>query len=165
MHISATSPRGFTLIELVIMIVVLSVGLLGILSAINYATQHSADSMIQIRAVELGQRYLDEMLPMRFNENSGTGGIPRCSSADAGSLACAAIGTDGDTRANFDDVDDFNGLVETPAGYTGYSVSIAVVAAGGTDGMPVNPHTLRIDVTVTDPLNSQMRFSAYRVNF
>ena len=156
---------GFTLIELVIMIVVLSVGLLGILSVINYTTSHSADPMIQICSVELGQRYLDEILPMRFNENSGNGGTPRCSSSDTGSVACTAIGAEGESRSEYDDVDDFNGLVETPTGYTGYSVSVAVVAAGGADGMPANPHTLLIEVSVSDPVGSNMRFSSYRLNF
>ena len=165
MRINSSRETGFTLIELVMMIVILGVGLSGLLGAINYSTQHSADPMIQIRSVELGQRYLDEILPMRFNENSGSGGTPRCSSADTGTVACAGIGTDGDTRATYDDVDDYHGLTETPAGYNGYSVSVAVVAAGGVDGMPVNPHTLRIDVTVSDPLSNQMKFSAYRVNF
>ncbi len=154
---------GFTLIELVIIIIVLSVGLLGVLKAINFATSHGADPMIQTRSIELGQRYLDEILPMRFNENTPAGGVPACTLA--GPPACAAIGIDGEARANFDDVDDFNGLVEVPAGYPGYTVNVAVVAAGGVDGMPADPHTLRIDVTVNDPLGSQMTFSAYRVNF
>lgn len=158
-------PRGFTLVELVIMIVVLSVGLMGILSVINFTTAHSADSIVQIRSIELGQRYLDEILPMRFNENSGSGGTPRCSSADGGSVACAAIGSDGEARADYDDVDDFNGLTETPAGYAGYSVNIAVTDAGGEAGMPATPQTLRIDITVTGPLSTNMSFSAYRVNF
>ena len=160
------TQRGFTLIELVMMIIVLSVALMGVLGAISYSTSHSADPMIQIRSIELGQRYLDEILPMRFNENSGSGGIPRCSSADTGAAVCAAIGVDaGETRANFDDVDDFNGLLEVPAGYAGFTVSVNVTAAGGEAGMPANPHTLRIDVTVTNPIGDSMAFSAYRVNF
>ena len=165
MRTNPAHHNGFTLIELVVMIVVLSVGLVGILSAINYTTSHSADAMVQIRSVELGQRYLDEILPMRFNENSGTGGTPRCSSADPGSLPCAAIGSDGEARSEYDDTDDFNGLSESPAGYPGFTVSVAVAAAGGEAGMPADPHALRIDVTVADPLGSQMRFSAYRANF
>lgn len=165
MRTSPSAQRGFTLIELIMMIVVLGVALAGLLGAINFATQHSADPMLQIRSIELGQRYLDEILPMRFNENSGSGGSPRCSSADPGAQPCAAIGADGETRANYDDVDDFHGLVETPAGYTGYSVTVAVLDAAGVDGMPASPHTLRIDITVSDPIGSTMRFAAYRVNF
>ena len=163
MRTKPIAQHGFSLIELVVMIVVLSVGLIGILKAIDYSVQHSADPMIQVRSIELGQRYLDEILPMRFNENTPAGGVPACTRA--GPPACAAIGADGEVRADYDDVDDFNGLVEVPAGYPGYSVSVAVIAAGGVDGMPANPHTLRIDVTVSDPVGSQMRFSAYRVNF
>ncbi len=165
MRTRPNSDSGFTLIELVMIIIVLAVGLLGVLKALNYATSHSTDPMIQIRSIELGQRYLDEILPMRFNENTPDSGIPACS---AGGIPCAAIGTDGEARANFDDVDDFNGLVETPAGYPGYTVSVAVVDASGDNigvANPGAPHILRIDVTVNDPLNSQMTFSAYRMNF
>ena len=165
MHTNYRSQNGFTLLELVMMIVVLSFGLLGVIQAISFTTSRSADPMVQIRSIELGQRYLDEILPMRFNENSGSGGTPRCSSTDIGSIACAGIGNDAEARIDFDDVDDFNGLIETPAGYNGYVVNVAILPAGGENGMPANPHTLRIDVTVTDTVASQMTFSAYRVNF
>lgn len=165
---------GFSLIELVIFIVVLSVGLVGIITAINQTVTHSADPMIQIRAVELGQSYLDEILPRRFDENSAEGGTPRCGSSDTGSIACSAtLGPEGETRADYDDVDDYDGIDESPpknalgavrSDYGNYRVTVSVSHAGGEIGLTANDAKL-IAVTVYTPDNTTFEFSAYRANF
>ena len=177
MAVKHNKQAGFSLIELVVFIVVLGVSLGGIMLAINQSVSRSADPMTAIRAVELGQAYLDEILPMRFDENSAQGGSPRCNENPL-ILACttlAGFGPDAgpETRALFDDVDDYNGLDESPpqdangiarAGYANYQVQVAVAYAGADIGLAAND-AKRVTVTVTAPDNQNHVFSAYRVNF
>lgn len=167
--------RGFTLIEIIVLIVFISIALLGVLSAYLHAMRTSSDPMIAIRAVELGQAYLDEILAKRFDENSGQGGVPRCDSTDPGALACTLVaGTEGEaTRADFDDVDDYHDPVDTAptdingialANYASYLVAIAVAYAGADVGLGANG-AKRITVTVTSPKGHTFNIDAYRVNF
>ena len=172
MPASAHQP-GFTLIELIVFIVVIGVALSGVLLAVNQATSHSADPMVQIRAAELGQAYLDEILPRKFDANTGNDGqSPPCGAP--GAAACSTVlGPEaGETRATYDDVDDYQGLNEAPLdaegnprpGYTGYQVVVSVAYAGADLGLG-NTAAKRITVTVTTPQGDSSPFSVYRSNF
>lgn len=173
-------PRvtGFTLIELVVVIVVLSLALTGVTLVINQAVQHSPDALVQTRAMELAQTYLDEIYSKRYDENSGAGGIPRCDSTDTNFKACSnTLGSDSSesNRLLFDDVDDYNGLSEQPPTsivdgnpltiYGSYAVQIAVVYAGTELGFASNRHAKRITISITTPLGNTIPVSVYRVNY
>ena len=69
MPVKHRKQTGFSLIELVLFIVIVGVSLGGIILAVNQSVSRSADPMIAIRAVELGQAYLDEILP-KFEADS-----------------------------------------------------------------------------------------------
>ncbi|MEW5791783.1 MAG: type IV pilus modification PilV family protein [Pseudomonadota bacterium] len=173
---------GFTLIELIVFIVIIGVALGGVLLAIDHAARHSADPMLQTRAAELGQAYLDEILPKKFDQNTGNDGqTPRCGSTDPGSLPCSTVlGPEGgETRPTFNDVDDYNGRNDSPPvdalgnvldgsndhpDYRGYSVAVAVSYAGADLGLP-NTEAKRVTVTVTTPQGDTFPFAAYRTNF
>lgn len=168
-----------SLIELVVTIVIMAIVLTGIAVLFFDTVKKTPEPVIDIRAAELGQAYLDEILTKRYDENSGQGGTPRCNSTDPGSKACSTtLGPDpGETRATYDDVDDYNGLNESPpkdalgntrTGYANYRVQVSVVYAGtGADGLGLasNQDAKLITVTVTSPLGTKMVFSAYRVNY
>ena len=53
---------GLTLVELIIFIVVISVGLVGILSAMNMMTAASADPMVRKQAMAMAESILEEVL-------------------------------------------------------------------------------------------------------
>jgi len=53
---------GVTLIELVIFIVIISVGLVGILSVMNVTTRSSADPMVRKQAMAMAEAVLEEIL-------------------------------------------------------------------------------------------------------
>ena len=166
---------GFSLIELVVMILILSVALTGVTIAINETVKQSPKPLVQTRAMELAQTYLDEILPKRFDELSGQGGIPRCDSIDNAAQTCSNVMGDeeGGNRPLFDDVDDYHSLDDAPPvsasgssfdNYNDYRVQITVGYNGSEIGLG-NRGAKRVTVSVTTPLGNVIPVSAYRVNF
>lgn len=169
---------GFTLIEIIIVIVFISIAMVAALSTYTHAMRNSATPIHQIRAVELAQAYMEEIINKRFDETSGQGGIPRCGSSDINSILCTnagSFGPDGiETRSIFDDVDDYHGLNDFPitdslgntrAGYDNYRAQITVTHAGSELNSLNNADAKRIDIIITTPIGNTFEFSAYRVNF
>ncbi len=163
-----SSEGGATLVELVITIVVISVAIAGVVGAFALIASRSADPLNQTRAVELAQLYMDEIITKKYDENTPQGGQPKYTGA-------CNIGADGgESRATYDDVDDYNGISgEAPrgalgalTGYSGFEVSVAVQCAGDDPGvgLPAS-EAKRIDITVTIPGDSDFVFSAYKANF
>lgn len=170
---------GFSLVELVVTIVIMAILFAGLAVLFFDQVRHSPQPVIATRAAELGQAYLDEILTKRYDERSGQGGMPRCNSTDPGSQPCsAALGPEaGESRATYDDVDDYNGLDESPprdalgnvrSGYANYRVQVSVAYAGtGANGLGLATvqDAKLITVTVTTPQGEKIDFSAYRVNY
>ncbi|MFV1982854.1 MAG: prepilin-type N-terminal cleavage/methylation domain-containing protein [Thiohalomonadales bacterium] len=172
------AASGFTLIEIVIVIVFISIAMVGVLSAYTNAMRNSAAPMHQIRAIKLAQAYMEEILNKRFDEASGQGGLPRCGSSDTGSLACTSVGSfgadSGETRSLYDDVDDFHGINEQPpidslgnvrTDYDNYRTEISVSYAGNELSSLNNVDAKRINIIITTASGTSFNFSAYRVNF
>jgi MSHA pilin protein MshD len=160
---------------MIVVIVVLAVGLTGVTLAINETVKQSPKPLVQTRAMELAQTYLDEILAKRFDETSGQGGTPRCDSVDNAAVACSNTMGDeeGGDRRLFDDVDDFHNLDNQPPitasgttlnNYNSYRVQVNVGYAGGDLGL-ANREAKRITVNVTTPLGNTIPVTAYRVNY
>lgn len=136
-----------TLIELILSMVIISVALIGVLSVINVTVSHSADPLVQHQAIAIAESYLEEILLQAYS--GGSSGA----------------------RADYDDVDDYNGLsdmgVHDQAGYavaglTQYNVTVAVSAATAlTDGV----NAKQISVTVNGPGVSNLRLVGYRADY
>lgn len=60
-RVGAAQARGMTLIELLVFIVVVSVGLLGILSVINYVTRSNTDPLVQKQCLAIAEALLEEV--------------------------------------------------------------------------------------------------------
>ena len=174
------TQQGFTLIETIVGIVVLSIAFSIFTTLIYPLANQSAEQVHQIRAAELGQSMLNEIFAKAFDENSDmSGGLKRC--GEIGEQVCTAsnkLGYEtGETRATFDDVDDYNNLpnFENSRGireqdYTGFTLRVAVINDSNYDGVFVdgvdNNYTAKlITVTVTTPQNFDFVFSVYRANF
>lgn len=167
-------PKGFTLIELIITIVVISIALAAMLGAFSSSMARSADPMWRNKTIKLAQLYMDEILSKRYDESTPIGGVPAATavscqpfSADTGEL---------NNRALYDDVDDYDGLSERPVGvngaldasYDNYQVAVTVTcdnAAGAVNSNGANIHAKRIEVAVTPPGKSAMQFFVYKGNF
>lgn len=167
---------GFTLVETIIAIALLAIALVPLTLSYSFSASHSADAMIEVRVAELGQAYVEEILSKRFDENSAVGGVPACS---ATTTPCGAIGIDGgESRATFDDVDDYDGLDEQPPrdstdnvrpGYVGFRVEVAVAYANGSEvtnyNLDATTDLKRILVRVHPPAGAATEFEVYRGNF
>jgi len=80
------SERGFTLPELLLLLVVLAIGLSGIAVALQQAVRGSADPLVQKQAVAVAESLMEEILLQPFNPVPG-----------------------GASRADYNDVSDYNG--------------------------------------------------------
>jgi MSHA pilin protein MshD len=141
--------RGFTLVELIISMVVVSIALGGVLMVMNYTVRHSADPMLQHQALAIAESYLEEVLLQSFNDPDGPGG---------------------ETRAFFDDVGDYNGLTNVGArdqagnailGLEAYTVVVNVVGNSTINGIT----GMRVTVTVTDPAGNDLSLSGFKTDY
>lgn len=180
---SRLAHQGFTLIEIIVGIVVLSLSFSILTSLILPSTQQSAKQLHQIKAAELAQSMLNEIQNKAFDQNSDmAGGLLRC--GEVGALPCTTVmGKEaGEVRATFNDVDDYNGLVynagevENSQGqvldlYLGYAMNISVCNDADYNGVcngnpAVNKSAAKlITVTITTPTDFSLNFSTYRANF
>lgn len=190
----ADSERsGVTLIEMVVTIVVVAIGVSAILLLLAQGYRGSTDPQFRIKVVELGQSYMEEVFTKQWDENTPLGGgcvVPpddtNCTAEP--SAACppdADCGPDGgETRGDFDDVDDYDGLAEGEAcgdgplrnaegdprrprqRYDNYCVEVDVVTGAGDELQDVaSDDAKRIDIHVTAPDDAVTTFTAYRLNF
>lgn len=136
------SHLGVSLIELIVFIVVVSIALLALVGVYRQAIIGNVDPIIRVRALEAAQSKLDEILALKFAENTPTGGIPACTVCD-------------DTPdANMNDVDDYRGWSDTP--YPGFDREVTVTTA---DNIKL------ITVSVTTPNGEIILLAAERANF
>ncbi|WP_039913501.1 type IV pilus modification PilV family protein [Cellvibrio mixtus] len=135
---------GVSLIEMVVFIVVVSVAMAALVGVYRQASQRNVDPLIRTRALEAAQSRLDEILSLKYDEMTPTGGVPACT-------AC-----NNTTDANMNDVDDYNGKVDTP--YPGYNRTVTVTTNTSTQ-------IKLIQVRVTTPSGDAVLLAAERANF
>ena len=165
--------RGVTLIELIVGIVVLAIAMNIIVSVLGPLSVKSVDPWHQVRAAVLGQSLMNVIMAKAFDEQSSrSGSLLRCNESGA-PLCTAAVnfGPDGESRAQFDDVDDFHQLDVSGADinnifgndsrmqdlYRGYRVQVQV-----------NYHSAvskRIVLTITTPTGGMIEFAALKGNW
>lgn len=148
---STSSPTkliaGFTLIELVIFIVIVSVGVVGILSVMNQTVKSSADPMVQKQAAALADSILEEILLREYEDPDGLPNV---------------VETGRDT---YDDVDDYNGIsnaqfTDLPVELVSYVIGIAVTDGSATLGVTAK----QVTVTVTTGTDS-ISMVGYRAQY
>lgn len=182
----ALISKGFTLIEIIVGLVVLGISFSMVLTLIYPAVEHSADQLHQIRAAELGQSMLNEVQNKAFDENSDkTGGFIRCGESGVTCTANDDLGPEtGETRASFDDVDDYHNLTYSVGNivdsqgialslYDGYTLSVTVGNDSDYNGKTISNGdndddiltAKLITVTVTTPMDFPIVFSTYKANF
>lgn len=141
------SQKGVSLIEMIVFIVVISIASSALLATYNYSLLHNTDPLIQVRALELAQSRLDEIIALKYDANTPTGGIPACDSP-------TGVPCNNTPDANMNDVDDFHNVNDTP--YAGYTRRVTVTTAN---------NLKLIRVTVLAPQNFSVTLAAFRANF
>jgi MSHA pilin protein MshD len=146
--------RGVTLIELVITITLIAIAVSAVLGTLAANAKSSAEGMARTQAMAIAEAYLEEIR------------LKPCADPD---------GVDGESgRINFDDVDDYNGLVNAGAvdqfgnaisSLSNYNVAVSVVHSTALTGVP-SANAYRIDITVTYPAAGvDVRLNGYRANY
>lgn len=186
--VAAMRTRGFTLVELIFFIVVVSVALAGVLNVINVNTNRAVDPQIRKQALAIAEGLLDEIELAHFTF---------CDPTDP--LATTATSTAGCTNANyaenfgqeststvgrpFDNVNDYVTAAGTPATYntdiagnaipTGYTATVTMNPDAGlgpagsqisSNATAAGMNVLRITVTVTYTGGS-VTLDGYRVRY
>lgn len=172
----AIKQQGFSLIEIIVGIVVLTLSFSIITTLILPTEQQSADQLHQIKAAELAQSLLNEIQGKAFDENSDrTGGLIRCGENGTTCTSEENFGPEegANNRRLFDDVDDYHEYTEIlnssegafHSGYNSFSLSISVTYDGLTLGLSENGLAKKVTITATTPLGSDITFSSYRANY
>lgn len=184
----AANQRGITLIELIVFIVIVSVGVVGLLSTMNSTIRNSADPMVRKQMVAIAESLLNEVLQQPFSycdpddvnfpTATSTAGCTGAAAAsqDKGGFALTTPTPVTETRygavgTQFDNVADYGGFTRTPiddvaggnamAGYTG---RVAIARAGTTFAL-ANDAVLLITVTVQRAGADDFSLSGYRFRY
>lgn len=185
----STRPRGVTLIELIVFIVVVGFALAGVLAAFNTITAASADPQVRKQVLAIAESLMEEieLMPFTFCDPDDANAATATSSA-IGAGGCATTSEDtvigpeaGETRYSaatpFDNVSDYSGFAmssgiqditnTTIGGLGAYSASVAVTQAGLGSGVNAVPaaDALKISVTVTGPGGVSTTLEGYRTRY
>lgn len=140
--------RGVSLIELIVFIVVVSIALTALLAVYIQSSSNSVDPIVRVRMLEAAQSKLDEIIALKYDEATPSGGIPACDSTQS-TVSCTNT-----PDANMDDVDDFHNATDAP--FLNYQRQVTVTA---------ETSRKRITVTVSAPDGQTLTLAAYRYNF
>jgi len=135
MSLGARPQLGMTLIEVVISIVVVGIAAAAVLGVLSRNVRHSADAMVLSQAVSIAEAYIEEITLKAFVDPD----------AMDGEVA----------RTDFDDVDDYDGLVDVGA-VDQFGTPIAALAAY-TVSVSVNPSAALPSVAAADALRVDVR--------
>ena len=134
---------GFTLVEMLIAIVILSVGVIGVLSAYMASVKGSGDAVVGKQLVAIADEMMEEVLLRPYaNGDIATGGSAMPCGGSASRAAFAKVGDyNGYQTTAICDID--GDLIDGLAGY-----SVAVLVQPVTLGSPA-VNALRVTVTAT----------------
>ena len=180
--------KGFTLIELTIGMLVLSIALMVMTGALFPQAARSVDPWFQVRSAELAHSMMNEILAKRFDENSLVIDDMRCNEAtnlvQAGN--CISVNNLNDcsvltgflfreeaNRVDFDDVDDFNcltlsgdqltdltGKQELEEVYANFTIAVSVRYI-----VPGEVKLVTVTVSTPAPVSQRIVYSAYKANY
>lgn len=151
MTVHPDAQTGVTLIELILSMVIISIAITGLFSAMTFTIRHSSDPMVQHQAIAVAEAYLEEIILQAYADPDGNEA--------------------GETRSTFDDVDDYNGFTDNgvhnqqglaDANLSRYSVSVSVSAPMTlVDGVVAK----KIKVTVASTGIDSIELIGYRMAF
>ena len=186
--------RGISLIELIMFIIIVSIGVVALLAVFATTSRKSSDPVIQKQMLAIAESLLEEVQSKPFtycdpdDPQAGT-----AQSASVGPTGCEvqieAIGpeakfpsptfgyqpndeTRSSTNSPFDNVNDYgpsltiNPFTDVTGTTTiaGYGATVNVATSSALNGLP-NTEVLLVTVTVTGPGNSSLSLEGYRARY
>ena len=152
------SQSAFTLIEIIVTIVVIGISATALLSVFSSMIRGSADPVIQQQATTIAEAYMEEIMLRAFEDPQ---------------VAESGIAEAGETRPNYDDVQDYNSLGTNQvrdqnnnpvAALSAYGVTVLVERDDALNTVP-EAAAMRVDVTVTHPAIADILLSGYRTRY
>lgn len=171
--------QGFTLIELVVGMLVLSIALVMLSTMLFPQADRAAETLHRVRSAELAHSLLNEIWGKRYDQNTNpNGGVPACGAAarperglPAG-LPCTAesdFGAAGLNRNAYRDVDDYHNLSQDnlmlnssrtyAQEYPNYQLAVQVTYPNG------DSNSKLITITVITPSGEAIVYNALRSNY
>ena len=142
---------AFTLIEILVTIVVISIAGTALMGVYSNMVSQSAHPIIQQQALAIAEAYMEEIRLKAFTDPDGIVG---------------------EARPNYDDIQDYNGLPDTQVRdqngtpiptLSAYTVNVSVTAQGIASIAAAD--SMRIDVVVNHPVIDPITLSSFRVNY
>jgi MSHA pilin protein MshD len=164
--IKAKRHAGFTLIELVIAIVIISVGVAGVMAAFSTSVRGSGDRLVDKQMLAVAEEMMEEVLLKPF---AITGAAPSNSNQ-----SCQGSSTNSAAARNaFNDVRDYNGYSTTGIcdaegnampWLNAYNVAVTAQTLAGTWNNIPGTAVLQVNVTVTHGTQS-ITLTGFRTNY
>lgn len=183
------SEQGLSYIELIMFIVIVSVGIAGILYVLNVTTQYSADPQRRKQALAIAEALMEEIQGSRFtfcnptdaraematNPVVGTNNGPNIFDCAA---ALEDVGPEAGDARPYDNVNDYVSAFNTPATITtdlqnqplpaGYTATVTIIpeALNGINSgsLAADMNVLRIRVVVSDG-RDEITLDGYRTRY
>lgn len=180
---------GVTLVEQIVFIIVVSVGVIGVLSTLGPSLRFSADPQLRKQQLAIAESLLAEILHQPFTycdpdditsmSATSTADCPATTDQDNRGGTLMAMPALSETRfgmdpgTQFDNVADYAGYSQvgvtglSSAAVDGYTASVAISRAGGTFGLSATQAgaALRIDVTVSGNGAEPLTLTGYRFRY
>jgi MSHA pilin protein MshD len=182
--------RGFSLVELVVFIVIVTTAIAGVVGALAWMSGHSADPLARKQAIAIAESLMQEIQQMPFtfcdpdDPNASVAvGFGDCTTPQNNLNGPSPAGESRYGATNpFDNVADYGGFIMPGGGcasicrigsnvsipgLTAYAASVAIVQAGGAApfaGLPADA-VLRVEVTVTGPSNTRVMLTGFKVRY
>jgi MSHA pilin protein MshD len=152
--------RGFSLIELITFMVIISIIIITLASVFKHSMSSMGSPIIRNQLLSFAESQMQTVMARKFDEATPNNGTP-CGLA----VSCVGIGLEGsETLADtvtLDDIDDFNGYRDQPR--PGYDREVQVNYAGTVFG--INQEFVKqVTVSVSAQNGETVSLSAYKVN-
>lgn len=155
--------RGFTLVEMIVMIMIVGIGLTGVMITINQANRESAVPFIRKQAIAIAESIMEEVTARSF----AVQGDPVATKVTIGGTALQR-------RNATHDVADYNGFamsgIRAPdddttvlSGLADYSVSVTVTPTAF--GAITMANSKLVSVTVSGPNGVQVILEGFKLNY
>jgi MSHA pilin protein MshD len=169
---------GLSLVELVMFIIIVSVGVAGILSVMNVTTQSSADPMLRKQALSIAESLLEEiqLQPFTYCDPTDANAATANSAADCASIPEVSGPEGSQSRYSisdpFNNVNDYAGFSMAGirgldnaviAGLENYAATVSITNAAV--GTVPSDASLRIDVRVTYGATVDLTVTGYRMRY